>query len=312
MCAILLRRPVVAAICWGACALSAHAQQAAVGVPFVAANHGFFERIGLAWGLSGPGFAAQFNNGFAAALPQFGGFQPGTGVTGGAAWGGGGLQGGFAFEAGQGARGSVVSQVPLILLPNGQGGFVGDVVLQPFVFGLVPVVNDYALSPSLVAAPTAAAQALAARRAARAAGDDDEFADAKDADLVEQDAAPLEPPAARAQPSTADQPVVSLAELRRRKAQAQADAAQRRQPVLRLGVQAEQPDGVAAPQAGRAAPVDRTAQREAEQYVELGLDAERKGQLVEARVAYRMAARRASGVLLEIIQHKLAALTQQP
>lgn len=289
----------------------AAAQQASVEVPFAAVNQGFFERIGLTWGLSGPGFNAQFNNGFGAAIPQFGGFQPGVGTAGGAAFGNG-LQGALFFEAGQGARASSVSQAPLVVLPNGQGGFVGDAVLQPFVFGLVPIVNDYAFSPTLVPAPTVAARALAARRAARAAGDQDALGGHDRPQGAQHEADAPQQPEGMAARSTASQPVVSLAELRRRKAQARFDAPKNPQIHAPLRLTGRDVNSGDAPDAGQEAdsPASTDIQREAEEYFELGLDAERKGQLVEARVAYRLAAKRAEGVLRDIIQQKLAALAR--
>lgn len=313
MCTPSLRSCLAAGLICAAGWLPVRAQQAAIEVPFVGLNHGFFERVGLAWGLSGPGFAAQFNNGFAAALPQFGGFQPAAGAVGGVAWGGGGLQGGLFFEAAQGVRASNVSQVPLVVLPNGQVGFVGDVALQPFVVGVVPIVNDFVFFPTFVAAPTPAARALTARRAAHAAGEE-EFVECAAPQVAEQQAAPAERPAAGASPSTARRPVVSLAELRRRKARMHTDLARKaavQQPLL-LAPQVEKEQGAAAVGSETRSPSQSAAQRQAEEYLALGLDAERKGQFVEARVAYRLAARRATGVLREIIQHKLAALPQAP
>ncbi len=308
MCGPSLRCWLAVGLVWGAQLAPAAAQQASVEVPFVGINHGFFERIGLAWGLSAPGFNAQFNNVFAAALPQFGGFQPGAGLAGGVGFGG--AQGGLIFEAAQGIRASNSSQVPLIVLPNGQAGFVGDVVLQPFVFGLVPIVNDYAFSPTLVPAPTVAAQALAAQRAARASADQDGIANREQPQLAQHPVAAPQQAARRPPPSTAHQPVVSLAELRRRKAEARLDARRKLHvhAPLRLAGQDRSEDDASesGPQADQ--PANTNIEREAEEYFELGLDAERKGQLVEARVAYRLAAKRAHGVLREVIQHKLASL----
>jgi hypothetical protein len=121
--------PLLAAcgLLWFA-ASAASAQQVTVGSPFHAINDSFFEQMGFGFGL---------------AVPQFGGFGPGAGMSGGAqAWGRRGNASLF-WQFGQGSRRSFVSQTPSITLTNGQPGSISDISQSPFVVGVVPIVGGF-------------------------------------------------------------------------------------------------------------------------------------------------------------------------
>jgi hypothetical protein len=125
---------------------------ATVGAPFHSVNSSFFERIGVGWQLQGDNFFARFG-GFGPAIPPFGGYQPGAGITGGFAFNGGGLRGNLFFEASQGSRTSFVSQTPMLTLTSGFPGFISDTSISPFVIGFTPVVGGWSQGPAWVEVP---------------------------------------------------------------------------------------------------------------------------------------------------------------
>ena len=100
-------------------------------------------------GLAEPGVFSsdmdiQFNNGSQPlAVPQFGGFQPGSGLTTGFAILSQ-IESFFFIEAAQGDRRSNVLQAPKVTLFNGQTASVNDISQSPFVISLIPVVGDFA------------------------------------------------------------------------------------------------------------------------------------------------------------------------
>jgi hypothetical protein len=106
----------------------------------------FFERIGFGASFRGPGFQVNLG-GFPLAVPQFGGFQPGAGATGGFAFNGGNIQGNVAFEFSQGSRRSNVMQAPMVTLMNGQTGVFADITQSPFVIsgGQQPLLRGHPL-----------------------------------------------------------------------------------------------------------------------------------------------------------------------
>ena len=120
---------------------NADAQQATTGVGLGQLNHGFFEQSGVGFGFRGPGFFFQ-QNGFGQALPQFGGFAPNAGASGGFAVNHGRNQANFNFAFGQGARSSFVSQTPSVTIGNGGFGSFSAGTWTPFVIGSIPVVGD--------------------------------------------------------------------------------------------------------------------------------------------------------------------------
>ncbi|HEY1067479.1 MAG TPA: hypothetical protein VGE52_15260 [Pirellulales bacterium] len=109
--------------------------------PFLNSGSSFFERINLGFSLTGRNFF--FNNMGGAPAPQFGGYQPGAGISGGGSVGlGGGMRLSFFGEASQGSRSSMNSQTPTLTTLNGYSGAVQDISQSPFVISVVPVVGD--------------------------------------------------------------------------------------------------------------------------------------------------------------------------
>jgi hypothetical protein len=128
----------VVAPLWLCAPALAQRQQVTTGTPFGAVNDSFFERIGVSAQFNGPGFFFRMG-GFNSAIPQFDGFQPGAGLTGGfARLNPGGISGGFGFEFSQGRRTSLLSHVPSITLMNGQSGIISDTSQSPFVISFRP------------------------------------------------------------------------------------------------------------------------------------------------------------------------------
>jgi hypothetical protein len=122
---------------WGAACGSARAQYSTVTSPFHGASHGFFEHIGVGFGIQGDGFFFQ-QNGAGGAVPPFGGFVPGAGASVGI----GGPNWGVNLFAAQGSTTTLTSQAPSVTLMNGvPGGFL-DASLQPFVISVIPIVAD--------------------------------------------------------------------------------------------------------------------------------------------------------------------------
>ncbi|MFO0821109.1 MAG: hypothetical protein U1A77_24400 [Pirellulales bacterium] len=128
------------------------AQQVTSTVPGYRVGDSFHEMFGLHWGFSrsGPGGGVFFDNGgFGGATPAFGGFDPNSAARFGFARGG--TNGGFFldFIASQGSNRSIVSQSPILTLPNGGAGAFYNSSLTPFVTGWVPVVGQSPLEERL-------------------------------------------------------------------------------------------------------------------------------------------------------------------
>ena len=100
-------------------------------------------------GMSAPGvFSADLDipftqNGFALAVPQFGGFDATAGASLGFAILSD-IEAFFFINAAQGDRRSNVLQAPKVTLFNGQLAFVSDTSQSPFVISVIPVVGDFA------------------------------------------------------------------------------------------------------------------------------------------------------------------------
>lgn len=128
------------------------AQQVTSTVPGYRVGDSFHELFGLHWGfrMGGPGGGVFFDNGgFGGAAPAFGGFDPNSAARFGFARGG--TNGGFFldFIASQGSNRSIVSQSPILTLPNGGAGAFYNSTLTPFVTGWVPVVGQNPLEERL-------------------------------------------------------------------------------------------------------------------------------------------------------------------
>ena len=111
------------------------AQQVTSTVPGYRVGDSFHEMFGLHWGFSrsGPGGGVFFDNGgFGGATPAFGGFDPNSAARFGFARGG--TNGGFFldFIASQGSNRSIVSQSPILTLPNGGAGAFYNSSLTPW------------------------------------------------------------------------------------------------------------------------------------------------------------------------------------
>ncbi len=104
---------------------------------------------GVVVGLAAPGvFTPDLKipfrqNNFGLAIPQFGGFAPGAGMTSGFQLRGPKGNASFFWEASQGYRQSLVSQAPSVTLTNGYPGYISDTSHSPFVVGVVPIVGGY-------------------------------------------------------------------------------------------------------------------------------------------------------------------------
>ena len=122
---------------------AAMAQQVTMGNPVHSVSDSFYERTGVSWGANFGGVNFSFGGGGAAANPQFGGFQPGSGLNGGVGFAGGGGNGFLNFGLSQGSRRSMVSQTPSVTMMNGHSGSIQDASLTPFVISYVPVVGGF-------------------------------------------------------------------------------------------------------------------------------------------------------------------------
>jgi len=145
--------------------------QVTIEVRFITLNDNFFERIGIDFdfdiddnvqelppddggpsvtiGLDQQGqptadFDVSFaQDSFAAAVPQFGGFDPATAANFGFAILGE-IEAFFLIQAAQGDTRTNVMQAPKVTLFNGQQAFVSDTSQTPFVTSVIPVVGDFA------------------------------------------------------------------------------------------------------------------------------------------------------------------------
>lgn len=115
-------------------------QQVNVGGPFNNVGHGFYEGIGVRWGVQGKGWF--FNFGGPPPAPAFGGFDPNAGANIGGGFRAGNANGFFQLNAGQGANSTFVSQTPNVTIPNGGNGYFIDGRFRPFVTSIIPVVGD--------------------------------------------------------------------------------------------------------------------------------------------------------------------------
>jgi hypothetical protein len=255
-------------------------QQVTIGTPFHTMSDGFFERMGV--GFSGNYRGANFNvNTFSQAVPTFGGYQPGTGLTTGFAINGPKGQLNFNVELSQGYHQSFVTQTPMVTLMNGQTGYFSDTSQTPFVISTIPVVA--AFPPVVSLSPMPSPQQLAGAAGMPMTGGNPRVQAMRQAaaqPAAPRKAAPPEPaavedegPAGRlmaAQESTAGRAAPSVAEARRMHAQEEA-----------------------------------AGQEELKALFERGLAAEEAGKPGVAKVYYQQVARRASGELKERVQTRL-------
>lgn len=123
----------------------AAAQQTTIRTPLQGAGSSFFESTNVGFSLNMPGVFAKF--GGTPAVPQFGGYSPNAGLSGGFGIGGGGLGANFNFNFAQGGSRSLISTTPMLTGINGYPNSLTFGTQRPFVTGLVPVLGSGALSP---------------------------------------------------------------------------------------------------------------------------------------------------------------------
>jgi len=124
----------------------ARAQQVQSGARYVGAREGFYEHTGVSWSFRGPGFFTRFG-GLGQGRPAFGGFRPSAGLSAGWSVRRGPFTGSFGFSAVQGVHRSHVSSSTVL---NGLSGYparLTDVVVVPYVSGMVPVGGFYSVAP---------------------------------------------------------------------------------------------------------------------------------------------------------------------
>jgi len=158
----------------GLSAGSASAQYTKVTTPFHTVNDNFFERIGVGFGFnirgsgmlpgddSGSGVVGlapdgsftrdiEFRQGsFGSTVPTRGGFDPTNQNSLGFAMRGNEGSAFFNFSAMQGNDRTHISQVPMVVVPNGGQGTFSDTAQRPFVTGIIPVVGAYSPTPRAV------------------------------------------------------------------------------------------------------------------------------------------------------------------
>ncbi len=142
----------------------AMAQYSKVATPFNSVSDSFHESIGVNWGATIGGNPApagsqnsqtsplsfSFGNG---AVPPFGGFVPGQGARAGVGFRGGNVSGFGGVTMSQGNNRSLVSQTPMVTIPNGGRGSVSDTSQTPFVTGVIPVVGGWNAGPLVTNSP---------------------------------------------------------------------------------------------------------------------------------------------------------------
>ena len=293
----------------------AAAQQVTVGTPYHSLSDSFFERTGTHWGFNWGGLNFSFG-GPNMALPQFGGFDPSAGITGGWATQRGDFNGFFNFAAGQGYRQSFVSQVPSVTMMNGQTAYISDTSQSPFVMGFIPVVGGYPIYPTISSplsmtppiysfgnpgtgsmplpeAGNPRVQELLRQRASgqAAAADDLPEPPAQAPPLVQRAVPQAAPPAAPDEPAEAALP---------RGAAANSGPSEPSSAALAVPSVAE---------ARRLHELENSSQNdEATVLFERGRTAEEAGKIGAAKIFYQMAAKRASGALRDQVQVRLAEL----
>lgn len=146
--------------------LPAFAQQVQIQTPFTTLQDSFFERVGVNFGFALPGTAnfrggqprgvvgllpnGQVNptgqlvfsqNSAASAVPQFGGYDPGADAQFGFRKYKDGGYIDLNLFGGKGNSRTLVNQTPSVIVPNGFSGSISDTVSQPFVTSIIPVVG---------------------------------------------------------------------------------------------------------------------------------------------------------------------------
>ncbi|MCO6455028.1 MAG: hypothetical protein J5I93_06985 [Pirellulaceae bacterium] len=255
--------------------VSLRGQQVRVSTPRSGVSDSFYEQYGTSWGFGGRNFFFNFG-GPNPGLPPLGLGDPNAGARFG--FGGAGGNGRFFLNgfASQGSDRTLVSETPMVVIPNGGVGSIASVLQRPFVTGLVPVVGGRNASPLLERlerlrqqselGETPGSQAADGERAGRETGETSEGL-----------------PSARdvgnqvGQPSTASLGDLSVAEIQRQRAAAE-QLEQQRQQI------------------------------EVEQWLARAQDCEQQQKWGAARVYYQNAARQATGTLRQQLLAKIEEL----
>ncbi|MBN1588702.1 MAG: hypothetical protein JW888_04230 [Pirellulales bacterium] len=305
----------------------AAAQQSTVAVPYSAANHGFHERMGVAWGIHGKGWNFSFGSPMTSVPVQ--GLAVGGGLHGGWAMQGKHGAGFVRFSAEQGSRRSLVSQTPMLNTTPGRPAWFFNGSFSPFVIGYQPVVGGYPVAApwvgpawlnggtvrlpsnrtfsmgSSVWVPNGGATALGGVERSAVGG--------------RRFGAPLARAGARRQSAVAGQVAATVHDLSddgtldlrgTPRAESVADREQAHWTATRQSSAARPAPGVAEARHLHAA--DKAAvQDEARRAFERGQEAERAGKKGAAKVYYQMALRKAHGSLAREIQASLDAMTAE-
>ncbi|MEK6238123.1 MAG: hypothetical protein N2C14_25705, partial [Planctomycetales bacterium] len=262
---------------------------------------------GVSFGFqSKPGSQVPFNlqvGGFQQAVPPFGGFQPGSGLTGGGAFNTGRGRLNLGFEFSQGSRRSNVSQSPSVTLMNGQTGVFMDTSQSPFVISVVPVVGQGVFS-DFGASNTIAGRLLRGEIHFDREGRLHAGATPKEIPRLN----PTQPRAVFVPKNRAKEPVKSLKIGSGNKSSEPTRAAR-----ASGGGQGESSGESTAEQASlslseilqRKESLQKEQQTEASKYLEQGKEAAAEGKHSVAKIYYRMALRRAQGELKQQIQSLL-------
>lgn len=231
------------------CGSAAQAQYIGINSPFQTFTDSYYSRVGVNFGFQIPGARSgngvvgllpngqiapdgmlRFSQGgFGAAVPPFGGYDPGADAHLGFRVGGGSGPGfNFNIVAGQGSSRSASMVSPSIVIPNGGSGMIFDGQVRPFVTGFVPVVG--AMPPAYYSQPVAPTYinpihyklALLDQQLARGEranvweGDDESYSDSGlSLSGSGRNTGSSSPSTSRPDRSTASQPARSLAEIRR-------------------------------------------------------------------------------------------------
>ena len=224
------------------------AQYIGVTTPFQSFTESYYNRTGVNFGFQIPGASGgrgvvglmpngqlspdgairfgQFSHG--AALPPFGGYDPGADAhLGFRVGGGGGPSFNFNLTMGQGSSRTASVVAPTVVVPNGGSGYFFNGTQRPFVTGIVPVVgampSSYYIQPAVptYVNPVAYKLSLLDQQVARGQRPDvwrhDDDDDDGGLSLSGSGASGSSSASVSARPdrSTASQPARSLAEIRR-------------------------------------------------------------------------------------------------
>jgi hypothetical protein len=236
------------------------------------------------------------------AAPQFGGFDPSAGISGGVATRNNNFNGFLNFNMSHGSRQSFVSQTPSVTLMNGQSAWISDSSQSPFVIGFVPIVGGFPTVPgtSIGYAPQFGPGLMMPPTAMPTPSPGNPRVQAMLRQIADQKAQGQNPAAAAPAPQKRAAPPPEKDDLA--PALAQGDVARAEASSAAMAVPS-------VTEARRLHQIEQANQdNEVRALVERALAAEEDGKPGVARVYYRMAAQRATGQVKAEVQSRLAAL----